>query len=375
MMINNPGNKPTALFICNEKFLDSSLPEGGVKFCTDEFSELIKVKFEVINFPVKYTNTLAYRISKKLGTAVYNDYEPSAYAAALKKTMEENNTRHAFLNLTNTAPFAEVIKHIDPEVKVILCSHGNESGDYLHEVSTHAKYAGARKRLAARTLGKMLVKEAEMRSHIDLVLTVSDVEEGIEKWLGAKRIYMVPRFISKQQIPYHPVVGRVGFLSDLSHEPNYFGIKEVCNALQKSGNTAVEIRLAGGGKERGAALAQQFSFVHYLGYLPEAALEKEIASWSFSLNPVFYYSRGVSTKLGKSLGMGLPVITTDKGMRGYKWKTGEIPVASDAEQMASMIIDLSHNKEKQQYYHQQVLQIQQSAPSYADMMADIQSFL
>ena len=375
MMINNSGSKATALFICNEKFLDSSLPEGGVKFCTDEFLELIKVKFDVINFPVKYTNTLTYRTSKKLGTGAYNDYDPSAYAAVLKKIIEENTIGHVFLNLTNIAPFAELIKNIAPSVKVILCSHGNESGDYLHEVSTHAQYRGARKRLAAYTLGKLLVKEAEMRSHIDLVLTVSDVEEGIEKWLGAKKIYMVPRFISKQQMSYEPVAGRVGFLSDLSHEPNYFGIKEVCNALQKSGDMSVEIRLAGGGKERGAALAQQFSFVQYLGYLPEDALEKEIASWSFSLNPVFYYSRGVSTKLGKSLGMGLPVITTDKGMRGYKWKTGEMPVAFNAAQMASMIITLSHDKEKQQYYHQQVLQIQQSAPSYETMMADIQSFL
>jgi hypothetical protein len=364
-----------ALFISNEKFLSNSFAEGGVKLCTDEFLALLNTGFEVTKFPVKYTSGLRYRIKKKLGISVYDDYTPEQYMATLKELLIKDGIKYIFLNLTNTAPFAKAIKASLPEVKVILCSHGNESGDYLHEAATHQSFSGIKKKAAASVLGQMLIEEAAQRQYIDLVLTVSEVEEAIEKWLGAKQVYMVPRHINNVQQEYHPVAGRVGFFSDLSHRPNYYGISEVCKAIETAGSSNITLRLAGGGAERGKELESRYPFVEYLGYLSEEALLQETSSWTFSLNPVFYYSRGVSTKLGKSLSMGLPVITTDKGMRGYKWKTGEMPVAPDAAQMASMIISLSHDQEKQQYYHQQVLQIQQSAPSYETMMADIHSFL
>jgi hypothetical protein len=374
--INNDNNPLTnALFICNEKFLDASINAGGVKFCTDEFLCLIKTAFHVIEFPVSYDISIRQKISRKFNLSAYNDYNVSKYKASLKTVLNENSITHVFLNLTNTATFAEIIKSISPSIKVILCSHGNESGDYLHEIVMHEKYKRLKKKSAIYNLGTMLFKEATVRKNIDVVLTVSDVEEGIEKWLGAKSVFMIPRFIEKQHGIYNPVQGKVGFISDLSHEPNFFGIVEVCKAVSLLAHQNINIILVGGGKERGESLQKQYSFVQHLGYLSEEKLAQEISSWTFALNPVFYYSRGVSTKLGKSLGMGYPVITTDIGMRGYKWTEGKLPECKTAQEMATLIIELSNVKNAWEHYKSEVVKIQASSPSYKQMMMEIKNYL
>ena len=367
--------KPKALFICHEKFLNPSSLEGGVKFCTNEYIRLINIKFDVTNIPVVYTNKLTHRLKKKFGLSVYNDFQPKEYYVLLKRSLDNNDANVVFLNLTNTVAFAEFIKKNWPHVKVVLCSHGNESGDHLHAIELHNSFKGAFRNAAIFSLGNMLVKESYFRKYIDLVLTVSDVEVGIEKWLGSKAILMVPRFIDLNNIKRKPISGNVGFLADLTHEPNYFGIKEVCEALKKIGFENTIIRLVGGGKERGLFLAEQYTFVKYVGYLNEEELITELGIWSFALNPVFYYSRGVSTKLGKALGMGLPVITTDIGLRGYEWKEGTLPVCKDADEMALLVLKLSTDVDAIHVYGLEVEKIQLTVTSITESADKMMKFL
>lgn len=364
-----------ALFLCNEKFLDDSIDSGGVKFCTDEFKRLIETHFTLEEFSVHYTNKFLFRIKKKAGISAYEDYDPQHYAAALKSKIEVGKIEYVFLNLSNTAPFAKLIKSLVPGIKIILCSHGNESGDFLHETVMHQKFCGIKKKSAYYNLGKMLARESEFRHYIDVVLTVSEVEVGIEKWLGANRVFMVPRIIGQENLEKNIIPGRVGFLSDLSHEPNFYGINELCKAIVDLGMDIPEIRLVGSGEERGEELARQFSFVKYLGYLPEEEMKKELATWSFALNPVFYYSRGVSTKLGKCLALGIPVITSKIGMRGYEWKNGKLPMGNTKVEMAEKTVVLSSNKGVIEFYCNEVKKIQSTTPKFEDVMQDILSML
>ena len=369
------GNFKNALFICNEKFLDPAIPGGGVKFCTDEYISLIKTGFNIFEFPVRYRYSFLRKIKRKLNLHGYEDYFINDYSKQLKSFLAEKNIDYVFLNLTNTAAFAKLIKSISASIKVILCSHGNESGDYLHDISKHEKYLGYKKTTAIYNLGNMLLQEAEFRKYIDLVLTVSDVEEGIEKWLGAKAVYMVPRFIEKNKNIYEPIEGKVGFISDLSHEPNYFGMQQLCKALSTQDYKNLQVVLVGGGEERGKELENKYAFVKYLGYLAEQNLAEETASWTFALNPVFYFSRGVSTKLGKTLGMGYPVITTKIGMRGYEWTDGKLPMVENPHQMAKEILHLAFSKDQWYFYHNEVFKIQQSSVSYQSMMSNIMKLL
>ena len=217
----------------------------------------------------------------------------------------------------------------------------------------------------------MLAAESALRKNIDVVLTVSEIEFNIEKWLGTENVYLVYRTIKVDTTDHCPLKGRIGFFSDLSHAPNYYGITKVCEALIKLNTGNIELRLVSAAIKAGKELAEKFPFIKYLGYLTEDQLIKEAATWTFCLNPVFYYSRGVSTKMGKAFGIGVPVITTEKGMRGYQWKSGEILCCKTPGEMAALIIKHANNIEDSVFYRNEIAKMQASSPGLQEMMNDI----
>ena len=333
--------KPSALFLSNEIYFDSSKQEGGVRICTEEYLALLQLNFDVEIFKVHYHYNLAYRLRVKLGLNIYNDYRVEHYKFRIADLIKKRNVSFVFLNLSNTAPFAKLIKDIfGDSVKVILCSHGNESGDYLHAFTRFKDgQPFYRSFFSSIALGRLIKKESYFRQELlDAVLTVSPIEEALEKWLGAKHVLMVPRTINKQFLIRKIIKGRFGFIGDLSHAPNFYGIEQVCNAIQLLPSIEfIDIRIAGSPKAIGEQLSSKYPFVTFLGYLDSESLAKEASTWSFFINPVFYYSRGVSTKLAKALGWGLPVITTTIGCRGYQFKRGSLVIAESPHEMANKI--------------------------------------
>jgi len=339
--------------------------------CTWEYIDLVKTKFEVELFPVEMNRSFLYRFKKKLGLSAYEDYVVTGYEGRLTEIIAKKKIDYVFLNLSNTITFSAIIKKIAPSVKVILCSHGNESGDFLHEIVLHKKLQGLKEIAARYNLGKMLTKESSFRKYVDVVLTVSEVEAEIEKWLGAEKVYMVPRVIRGNRVVHNPVKGRIGFFGDLSHAPNYYGISKICQALKERNVSEIELRLVSSQEDTARLLEKKFPFLTYLGYLDDELLHKEVASWAFCLNPVFYYSRGVSTKLGKALGMGVPVITSRKGMRGYKWAEGEVLTCETPEQMADLVLKHATHIEDAVFYRDEIGKVQASSPRLGDIMNDV----
>lgn len=341
-----------------------------MRVCTLEYIELLKQQYEVILFPVKINLSLFFRIKNKLGMGSYDAYKPDEYRTRLQECIEENNIKLVFLNLSNLIRFSAIIKEASSAcVKVILCSHGNESGDFLHEAVRFPKQISWYKRiLSSWSLGAMLKTEAYYRLHyIDMVLTVSEVEREIENWLGAKNVFMVPRTIHPNFLDLTPVKNRVGFLGDLSHFPNKSGIVLFCDALKKLSHTT-NVRIVGGPSHIGEALQNQYPFITYLGYLDNATLKKECVSWSLFLNLVFYYSRGVSTKLAKPLEWGLPVISTTAGTRGYTWKKGKMLIAETADDMAFAVVNTVDNEAD---LIQAAKEIALSMPTLTDIMDEL----
>jgi glycosyltransferase involved in cell wall biosynthesis len=226
-------------------------------------------------------------------------------------------------------------------------------------------------------MGRTIRTEVFQRlNFIDGVLTVSEVETQIENWLGAKKVMFVPRTLNYNPILYNNSIGTVGFIGDLSHPPNYFGLKLVFDALNrmdKSDN--FQFRLVGSGSFWGENLAAEFPFVSYLGYLSTEELTNECESWSFFINPVFYYSRGVSTKLAKALGMGLPVITSSIGKRGYSWSAGKLPEAENPTEMAEAMLNLSFDLELINNYRNELKLIARSSPNIKELGNQLSVFL
>ena len=335
--------RPKLLFLVNRVYLDKSLNEGGVRNCTEEYINLLSTRFEVIIFPVDYDKSLLYRVRIKLGLNIYNDYNPDTYRAKLYHEIQKNEIKFVFLNLANTMTFAPLIKsQFNHTVKIILCSHGNESGDFLHHSFRFKHQQDWIHRIINPFIfARMIDREVNFRLlYLDMVLTISEIEEGVEKWLGAKNVFMVPRVLKNETVPWNPISGRVGFLGDLSHRPNYDGIVSFCDAIIKSGNQTIELRLLGNPAHIGNKLAEKYSFVEYCGFIPDNRIAEEVGSWSLFLNLLFYYSRGVSTKLAKALSWGLPVLSTTYGNRGYNIPIGLLKSVETPSEMAELAVKL-----------------------------------
>jgi len=367
-----------ALFISNQNFLNDSIKEGGVKVCTQEYLSLISNVFNTITFPVEYDLTLIYRLRVKLGFNIYHDYSPSKYELNLIATIKANNIKVVFLNLGNTSSFSRIIKkNFGENIQIILCSHGNESGDFLHEITRFSLVSPWYKKLfSSFVMGNMMKKEVLFRrNYIDAVLTVSDIEVALEKWLGAKKVMLVFRTIKAESINWVPKSGCVGFIGDLSHYPNKFGIIEVCEEIKKSEANNINLRIIGSPESIGKHIADMYSFVTYVGYLEPEELISEVSTWSFFLNPVFYYSRGVSTKFAKALSWGLPIITTTIGYRGYDWKEGNPIVADNAADMVKIINEYSLNIEMVNKASIEIKKIVATSPTLDMIGIDLKSFI
>src|SRR6201987_5763267 len=222
------------LFITNHLFIDEQAQEGGVSYCTKDFINLLKTRYEVILFPVSFNSSFLYRLKSKLGIAVFEDYAPQEVASSLFKTIKESGIKKVFINLSTALSFSKIISEkFGSNIKIILCSHGIEGGDMLHNaVRSDHSLSGFQQLASSYKLGGTLKKELEYRkNYIDLVLTVSEIEASIEKWMGAKKVFFVPRTFLKDLVSWMPVKGRLGFVGDLNHFPNYYGLLQLCEAI------------------------------------------------------------------------------------------------------------------------------------------------
>jgi hypothetical protein len=363
------------IFVTNKVFVDKNKPEGGVSYCTKDFVALLQTKFEVIIFPLTYNKSLLYRIKAKLGIDIFEDYNPADYKSDLYQCIENNDIKKVFINLSSTADVSRIIKNKYGEhVKTILCSHGIEAGDFLHHT---VRFKSLLSKLHILTssyrLGKILKTELSLRlNYFDLVLTVSEVEVAIEKWLGAKKVAFVPRVLTPSFISWQPVMGRLGFVGDVSHFPNYYGLLKLCEAISNNkSDKEIILRVVGKPCKNLELITAKFSFVQPIGYLDNDKLIEEAGTWMYYLNLVFYYSKGVSTKLAKGMNWGLPIISTEAGNRGYSFVKGGVNTVNDVEGILQLINTRLDNNLLLKRDKENVELAVQSSVSYVDLMQSL----
>jgi glycosyltransferase involved in cell wall biosynthesis len=266
--------------------------------------------------------------------------------------------------------FAKPIKKkFGDRVKIVLLSHGNHSGDFLHLITKPiTKPSSVREWASKIRLGRLISTEAEYRvKWLDGVVTLSETEMQIENWFGSKRTSFLPRKLYKDFLQRNPVPGRIGFVGRLDHPPNLQGVTILLNALS-SMPKQWQFRLVGAPATFGMKIKNQFPFIEYLGELSDADLEKEVATWAFFTNPVWWYSTGASTKLARAISWGLPIITTTAGTRGYEWKRGKLLIADSPAAMASQLLKEAGNIERIQYWKAQTELIADNGPDQMDLL-------
>ncbi len=185
----------------------------------------------------------------------------------------------------------------------------------------------------------------------------------------------MPRTFSPDFLDLMPRNDRVGFVGTLDHLPNSAGLEQFLTEFEKVNVNKVKLRLVGGPATIGLLLENKFSCVKYLGLLDDEALKQEAASWSCSINPVFWYSRGASTKLAQLLNWGLPVVTTEAGNRGYTWTNGILQNARDAKDMAGLLVKISADSKLIEDCARQSRLVANSGPAMENIALKLKSAL
>lgn len=369
--------KKKAIFLTNKESLYSEIT-GGVQLCSQEFHGLIgKIEeLQVADYYVKFTRSILDRIIIRLGFENYNMYDIRKDTASLLKYIEDSKIEVVFINMASLIGYAEVIKKKYGEnVKIVLLSHGNHSGDFLHLISKPIDNPNRLISFLRKIrLGLLISKESLFRvRYIDSVITLSETEKQIENWFGSKKSIFVPRQLATKFINYKPIKGRIGFVGRLDHPPNLQGIQKLLDELKISGSEEVEFRLVGAPLNFGTSIKENYPNVSYLGELSDKELEEEVSSWTIFINPVWWYSTGASTKLAKAISWGIPIITTTAGMRGYFWKEGELITADTPQEMAKLLINISHDLDQVAKCEQNTKRVAQSGLTISELTDLIRS--
>jgi len=328
------------LFISEEIHLSSEIP-GGVQICTAEYIDLLeKSDYEVIKFPVKQTRNYWTRLKIKLGVELYTRYDFKRISKKIIQQIEKEAIKYIALNQVDFIKLAPYLRnHFKDKVTIIILSHGNESGDFLHEIVRNNKKKGLNKIRDIIRLGFSIYYESKhFINDIDVVLSISETEKQINNWLGAKKSIFIPRVFKPQFLDWKPDLNKVGFIGTLNHKPNLDGLIMLLEEMRNMDIGDLKVEVVGGPKEKGVELEKQYSFVKYLGHLSDDDLKLKAAKWALFINPIFWYSRGASTKLAQGINWGIPIISTEAGNRGYIWEKGSILTVETPKQMAFDII-------------------------------------
>ena len=364
-----------AIFLTHEQALRSGIT-GGVQLCSQEFHHVIENMDDLVltDYYVPYTKNIFQRVRIKLGMEDYSIYDVKKDAPALIKYIRDNGVGVVFINMASLVRYARPIREaFGDRVRIVLLSHGNHSGDFLHLISKPVRRLSAIKKLQSKLrLGLLIATESEYRVRwLDGVVALSETERQIENWFGGRRVVFLPRRLYADFLPYEPVSGRVGFVGRLDHPPNLQGMAILLDAIAKIEHDNIHIRLVGAPESFGRELKQRYPFIEYLGELSDKELEKEVAGWSILLNPVWWYSTGASTKLSRAISWGVPIISTTAGMRGYDWTKGSLIMADSPEEMATLITRIAPDGEQVRYWAEQTRTIAMNGPTIDNLVEKI----
>ena len=362
------GVMPPSLFVAHAQALSGT--SGGLQICTREYLRTLEAAgFALSIKAVEHYRRPLTRLARRLRRRPYPREWHPRLVDEIVTCAGETRARFIFLNLVNLAPLAPLLRpRVGEGCKIVLLSHGLESVDRLHAIREVAgSGAGGRTAQMERMLGRQLAEEAGQRSSIDHVFCLTPFEMEIERWLGTRSVSWLPRTIpDRAPLDWSPVPGRIGFVGTLDHPPNRDGLVQFLNALDALASREIDVRVVGGPLAAGAKLAQRFRRVNYLGVLSDDELEKEAATWTCFVHPLFCYARGCSTKLAVALSWQIPVLTTPPGCRGYVWRDGHLPLADTPDALARLAVTLA-DPASAVVVQKEVAAIVRSAPTLDDV--------
>ena len=351
---------------------------GGVQICTAEYRAVLAAAgFRLETMPFGVDMRLFVRVQRKFEGMPYRRIFPPDLQGRIMQKVAEVNARFVFFNLHDFTPVAKALKtELGDRVKLVHLSHGVESTDISIRQQVERTESGAVRcdRASGKELGTALQWEADYRRYLDASLCLTPFDAQLERWLGVPSTAWFPRTAQRRLLDFRPVDGRVGCVGTLSHPPNRIGLQALFEKLKLMAAPPFHFRLVGGPETEGRAFAQEYSFVQYLGPLPEDRLIEEVKSWCSFVHPIFHVAKGCSTKLAVALGWGLPIASTCLGARGYIWDESAVPLADTDKGLADGTIKRSKAKDFEMHRRESmnVLGLQ---PKVEDVSREVRRYL
>jgi len=365
------------LFVTDEAYLRKDR-QGGVQVCTYEYLELLRATGEQVTIlSIRPDQRISRKLLRRLQWDYFDRYRFSDVMPEFDQLAKECSATHILLNQVSLLGLLAMLrKAYGGRFKYVLLSHGNESGDFLHQIAKTDASSLVRRLIDRLRLGSMLCHESQAFSrNADLVLSLSETDFQVNRWLGAQNGMVVPRTFQPEEIGWDPTLGRVGFVGTLDHQPNYVGLIEVLDALRGLKDPMVRVRIVGGPEAVGKRIADAYPCVDYLGTLEDASLKREAATWALFLHPIFWFARGASTKLASPINWGIPIITTTAGLRGYEWGRGSLIVKETPKLFAEAIVALARDREALLNASKEVREVARSGPKLSELANKLNSIL
>jgi glycosyltransferase involved in cell wall biosynthesis len=358
-----------ALFLYYSGHLDAG--GGGVQLCTREyFAALERAGFALTPIEIKYDRRFPARVRRKIWPDPYSSWSDlGASVEVVAAHPAASQAKYVFLNQHSLGGLIRPLRgRLAAQAKFVVLSHGLESTDFLHELRPPGGAPGpTTSRRSATLLGWRIIQEARQAQVTDHVFCLAEFETGLEHWVGARNVTVIPRIVEPSPVEWAPSGRRLGFVGTLDHPPNFEGLVLFLREFAKAGHDA-KIRVVGGPRSTGNRLAREYANLSYLGPLDDAQLRTEVATWSGFLHPIFCYARGASTKLAIAMGWELPIVTTSMGRRGYVWREGQLLEADDparfADAAASLLVE-----QQALAVREQVRRVARSSPNLDEIAA------
>ncbi len=323
-------------FLTNDCLLIGS---GGVQVCTKEFLELFRDIDPTLEL-VKYKTDMGL-LARLLRRARPSPYRRLIGLSQLRSCLcqiKEAGTTVLLLNNSDALILAPVLRRALPTLRLVYLSHGPVVTDFVNSQLLPLP-SEDRRPLFSATAGRVLEEDLRLRRHLDGTVSISASDDAMEDWLGSRAHIWIPRHLAPHTLDLQPQQGRIGCVSTLNHAPNHDGLVRLARALDSRGE--VQLRLVGGPEALGRRLARCYPSIAYLGRLSADELAEEMASWRGVVNPIFCMARGCSMKVKTALEMGLPVLTTPIGARGYYWDSQALPLGVTPDDLAQLVTQVA----------------------------------
>lgn len=329
-------------------FVENSVPEpdkdsGSVREWA--ILEILKeLEAHVTFYPANLVGTLPYvsDLHDKGIEVVYGDN----HLLSFESLMQEREGCYDYVIISRplvAARYLNIAKKYQPTAKIIY-----DTVD-LHYVRTERQAEIEKDKTLLAQAKQWATVENYLIQNSDTTLVVSAFEKNLlENELGYKNIEIVSNIHTQRSLKASPPFSRRGglmFIGNFQHTPNVDAVlwfcKEIFPVIRKA-LPEITFNIVGSNATPEIIELDSLEGVSVLGYQKEV---ESIFDQSRIFTSPLRYGAGVKGKLGQSISLGLPIVTTSVGAEGMHLENNkDCFIVDDASKFAQAVIDLYKNE-------------------------------